>query len=356
MNDQIHSNKMPSQRDIAKNLGLNQSTVSLALRNSRLISTTIRQAVRREAERIGYRPNALVAALMAQVREGRPVKEGGTIAILVNHRDAEEWLWHPSYVRQYEGIRSQAKLRGQKIETYFLGTPEMSVRRVDSILAARGIHSVILPMQLATVGRRLPLSWENFSIVRAGYVWEQMPVDTVVPHFRHMFQTGVRKLMGLGYRRIGFQINPWVIHRADSEWIAGFHVMKAVLPPEEGVELDLFIGRSDTVSRQVFEDWLRRFQPEALISMGGEVFPWVEELGLVDGKSIGLVATHLTPLPGAAILDGNDIAAGRLLVDQLLELVIHNKRGFPEVPRLITIEGKWIDGPLCPRKSAPGDS
>ena len=226
----------------------------------------------------------------------------------------------------------------------------MTVKRLNRILQARGIHSIILPMQLQTISTPLALSWEEYSIVRAGYVWERMPVDTVVPHFRHMFQMGVARLIELGYRRIGFQINPWAIHRADSEWFAGYHVMKALIPPDAGVELDLFIGRADTVERVVFERWTEKWQPDAIISMGGEIFPWLEELDLADGKKIGLVATHVSPLPGVAILDSNDLAVGKLLVDQLLELAFHNKRGFPEIPRLITIEGCWVDGPLCPNR------
>lgn len=61
-------------RDIAAEEGVSAAAVSLALRNSGQVSEGLRERVREAAERMGYRPNPLLAAYQAQVRALKPVK------------------------------------------------------------------------------------------------------------------------------------------------------------------------------------------------------------------------------------------------------------------------------------------
>ena len=57
---------VPTQKDIAQSLGLSQTAVSLALRNSPGISSTTVARVRAAVRRLGYRPDPMISALMAQ--------------------------------------------------------------------------------------------------------------------------------------------------------------------------------------------------------------------------------------------------------------------------------------------------
>ncbi len=62
---------MPTQttiRLIARECGFHFTTVALALRNSSKVAASTRAKIQRVAQKLGYRPNPLVSALMAQKR------------------------------------------------------------------------------------------------------------------------------------------------------------------------------------------------------------------------------------------------------------------------------------------------
>ncbi len=65
--------------DIARSLGVSASTVSRALQNSSRISTSVRKAVRAEAERLNYLPNAVAS----QLRTGK----GKSLGVIVPRID-----------------------------------------------------------------------------------------------------------------------------------------------------------------------------------------------------------------------------------------------------------------------------
>ncbi|MCI4664811.1 MAG: LacI family transcriptional regulator [Neomegalonema sp.] len=55
--------RRPTQREIAKRLGLSAATVSLAMRDSPMIASETKRVVREAVEKFGYVPNAAAAAL-----------------------------------------------------------------------------------------------------------------------------------------------------------------------------------------------------------------------------------------------------------------------------------------------------
>jgi LacI family transcriptional regulator len=55
-------------RDIARVAGVNQSSVSRALRGDPNVSLKTQERIARIAEEMGYRPNPFVSAFTAQVR------------------------------------------------------------------------------------------------------------------------------------------------------------------------------------------------------------------------------------------------------------------------------------------------
>lgn len=66
-------------KDIAEAAGVNSSTVSRALKGSPKVSTRKREEILRIAEEMGYRPDPMVRALMAQ-RRGKLDSHLGTVA------------------------------------------------------------------------------------------------------------------------------------------------------------------------------------------------------------------------------------------------------------------------------------
>ncbi len=140
---------MPNQRALAKELGLTQATVSMALRNDPAISPATRKKVREAAERLGYRPNAYVSSLMARIRSGRPLPERGCIAVLCDCEGPQEWMISETNQEQYNGIAEKAASLGFQIETFYLRSKKLSSSRLERVLYARGINGLILPVRAA---------------------------------------------------------------------------------------------------------------------------------------------------------------------------------------------------------------
>ena len=74
--------KRPTLRDIAKDAGCTNATVSLALRESPRISPETRARVREVAAKLGYRPDPMLSALAAHRWKRHPKVEGATLAVI----------------------------------------------------------------------------------------------------------------------------------------------------------------------------------------------------------------------------------------------------------------------------------
>jgi LacI family transcriptional regulator len=73
---------MVTQQDIARHLGISQTTVSFALRGHPAVGAATVRQVREAARKLGYRPDPLISALMAQRRSRNEVPLRAKIAFL----------------------------------------------------------------------------------------------------------------------------------------------------------------------------------------------------------------------------------------------------------------------------------
>ena len=76
-------------REIAREVGVDASTVSRALRGDPRIGVGLSEKIRGAAERLGYRPNPLVSALMANRRRGKTAD--AAVVALVPCFGGEDW-------------------------------------------------------------------------------------------------------------------------------------------------------------------------------------------------------------------------------------------------------------------------
>lgn len=81
-----------TMQDVARASGYSRAAVSMALRGDRSIPEATRNRIRAVADRLGYRPSPLVAALMSRRRKGRTVSGATTaIAYLTSHPPENPW-------------------------------------------------------------------------------------------------------------------------------------------------------------------------------------------------------------------------------------------------------------------------
>jgi DNA-binding LacI/PurR family transcriptional regulator len=158
----------PTLRDIARLSGVTVGTVSLALRNSPVISAATRDRVRVVAIEAGWKPNPLVSAWMAHRRRTKVSERGETIGFINLFQDRAFWQRCPSFTRFVAGAQERAEAVGYVFEEFWLGAPGMTHGRLNKILKTRGIRALIIGSSQQP-SEQLELDWQHFAAVAQGY-------------------------------------------------------------------------------------------------------------------------------------------------------------------------------------------
>lgn len=336
-------------RDIAQTLGCHHSTVSLALRDDPRLPAKTRQTVQKTAREMGYRPDPMVQALAAYRTAIKAPSDHGTLAWLSNepHRQAGSRYSFLSYL---EGARSRAADLGYRIEEFGLRSPGMTPRRIVQILQARGITGVIIaPQPPERMRARIRLDWSTFSAVTIGYslAWPRMHLVT-----NHQFNTvkiAYRKLVSLGYRRIGLCIDRIIDGRCNGGFLGGYHSESARWP--KSMRLEPFVY--DAWSKAAFRAWFRAEKPEAIILHNSpDIERVLADTSVRVPEDLGMVCMTKTK-KGFACVDQNSREVGHAAVELLVSMIHRNERGIPEIPRSLLIEGTWRDGNTVRRVNLP---
>ncbi|PTX99356.1 LacI family transcriptional regulator [Verrucomicrobia bacterium LW23] len=374
---------MPNQREIARILGVHQTTVSLALRGDRSVSAEMTAKVRETAERLGYRPSAYVNALMARIRAGKKPPEMGGIAVVVRERTPAEWHGMESYRICRAGIEERAAELGYRAEVFFVdegepasgtaaspgpagvagavgarpapgrraadsatGAPYTRVRArdLDRVLQARGIQGVVLapPYRGNT---SLPLRWERYACVGIGHGWEPQQLDRVANDHAQNVLLAFDELARLGRRRIGMVLDPDNATRRGLKWLAGFLEAQYRLPRSRRIPfLPATSSRGQAARLAAFSAWRNTHRPDAILSLTGREQVILDNAGLRTPDDIlhaCLVRQRNSPLPG---VDERNEIIGAAAVELVASQIARNELGIPRHPRLTLIDGRWVEG------------
>jgi LacI family transcriptional regulator len=343
---------MATQSDIARNLELNQATVSLALRGHASIPEATRERVRREAERIGYRPNSYVASLMSHIRSGRPLKDKGCIAVLVDEKsEADWWSLGETYRRYHAGMARQAEKLGFDLEPFFLGRQGMHPERVDEILHTRGIRGLILAAPCRGYKTRpVRVRWERYACVTTGYSWGPA-MDRVANDQYGNVVIAYAELIRRGYRRIGMSLSVENLRARGSRWLGGY--AQSEQEHFGGQGLPVFFDTMEHSAAKRFGAWLRKHDPDAVITLtGGDELEWCHALGIRVPEDVGLVSvirSHDSVCTGVEERNG---LIGAITLEQVAAQIMRNEQGLPVQARLTLVEGEWVEGETLRKREA----
>src|SRR5882672_8952259 len=192
----------PNLRKLAKAARLSHTAVSMALRNHPRVSESTRLRVRALAERMGYRPNAMVAALMSHVRSNRRVVAQEAVAFLTGGPEPDWWRAWGTIEQNFLGARARAEQLGFRLEPLWLGPRGQDSRAAAKVMHARAIRGAIVA-PLPVPHGPLALDFTRCAMTTLGYSFQQVPLHRAA----HNHVSGTiclfRELRALGYRRIG---------------------------------------------------------------------------------------------------------------------------------------------------------
>jgi len=341
-------------RMVAAEAGVSVMTVSLALRNHPSIPGRTRNRIQRIARKMNYRPNALVATLMAQIHSRRPDSESPVLG-LVRESEASDLLNSvPYYQDLLQGARERAQALGYLLEDFFLEPGDEAGRQLHRILHTRGIRGVILAPVFRPGGTTtLPL--DGLASCALGYSLHEPLIHRIGSHHGQMMELVWSKLRERDYQRPGFIYTYANLERIRYGLLGGF-VAQQILHPELPPVPPLILPKlPETPAEEAeclrdFRKWFRRHHPDVLVAP-----PWV----LMDG------IRRLIRIPeeaGAIFFDyglgwtevreqAEHIGSGA--VDVVVAQIHRNETGVPPFPKTVSINATWIEGDTLPPRKAP---
>ena len=330
-----------TQQDVANIVGVNRSTVSLALKNHPSIPEATRQKIREAAAELGYTPDPMLSSLAAYRTRGNPQTYHGTLAWLVNNIPPFQWDECGMFLQNYLGAKNRAAIYGYSLETFDLQALQMSQARLAGVLRSRNISGILLCPQ-PRPNTRLDFPFEYFSSVTIGYSLRSPRLHTVSPsQFRAMVLT-MQELYKLGYQRIGFAYMSDTDERVGHNFLAGYLVESHInaphvrIPPEDAKKLD----------PARLKKWVSKYKIDAIV-VESPVLKMVKAAGIRCPEDLGVASASLSPDNKhelAGVMESS-YHAGEVAVDFIVAQIQQGFRGIPDQARQIHIEGKWVPGP-----------
>ncbi len=339
--------------DVAAKSGFHLTTVSRALRNDPTINPATRAKINRSAKQLGYLPDPMLKALSVYRQGLKPIQYHATVAwISPNSKEPEGGKQEYPFKHYYGGAVARGLELGYRLEEFPLASQGMTAGRLEKILKARGISSILIAPFVGDEGRKpIHLDWSLFNSVALGYSLPGPVLHRVSTYHFGGARLAVRKLYDLGYRRIGLSVDIGLSARVDGNWTGGylFEARELGLEPfilmrAPGDATMLFSQRSDPVQ---LLDWISKNSLEAIIFDWSHQF--VEWLGATCGirvpEDIGIASLNV--LPNDPVHSGicqHEHHIGWLAMNTLVSLISTHERGVPEFPRKALVDGTWNDG------------
>jgi DNA-binding LacI/PurR family transcriptional regulator len=333
-----------TMKTIAAQAGVTQATVSMCLANNPRIPAATRARIQAIADRLGYRPNPYVSALMRIRRQGRAHREMPVVALVNGLEHAQAWRQTaPPTVRlMREGAIERAALRGYRAQEFWLHQDGMSPDRFSSMLHARGIQGLLLG-PLAYGAPTPALRWEHFASVRLGVPLPALTLTTVCnDHYFSVVQV-VRECHRLGYRRPGLVALRGHLERFHGRWEGGMLVSRHLL---SGLRPTASLRLESWEDLTPLGPWLKREQPDVIISPSADVLqPHLRRLKYAVPRQVGL-ASLACPRQGDALSGTwqNGALIGATGMDTLISMLERNERGLPAQAHTVMVEGIWNPG------------
>ncbi len=332
-----------TMRSLAAHLGVSAMTVSRALRGARDVSAQTRDRVVQAAAKLGYRHNPAAATLMSHIRRRRVSTYRGKIAWLDAghvpiHLDVSRWV-HPLH----EGVRQRAEQSGYILDDLWLNDPLLPIDRLNAILIARGIQGLIIPGHHPTLNL---IEWGRYACTTTLSSPLAPPVHLAGTDFAHGIGEAIVHLRQHGCRRVGLMLHSVQDQGRGRVQRAIFMLEMASLPARDQVPVLLLPDPSDTPTLiAAFGDWVRRYQPEAVLCDDENALDWARTLCIAVPGELGLV--HLTRhlyLTQWAGIDQQEDQIGAAAVDLVVGQLARGERGFPSFQKEVLIKGKWVEG------------
>jgi LacI family transcriptional regulator len=336
-------------RHLAKLAELSPSAVSLALRDSPKISPATRKRVQKLAEKVGYRPDAKVVAMMSHLRKAHAVRPAACFGVISFYDHPRPWESSRHLTRIFQGMTRRAGELGYRLEPIWLREPGMTYRRVGDILATRAIEG-LLSFGSPDFSQEFPAELGQCAVVTVG-LSISTPHHRVTSHFYNDTINALNRLHRLGYRRPGLVVGTYEDGRsalAHSSAYLGW--CEAHLGPRSALP----VLRLATVEKKPVLGWLAEQEPDVILFVNSpDTIPHLRAILRAQRRRVPrelgvAVLSHLVQGTGFSGLQQNQLLMGAWAVELLAARIANRDLGIPANPRIEMVESEWIDGGSLP--------
>lgn len=329
-----------SIRDLARKIGVSHSTVSLSLRNDPRIPAPTRRKVVRAAADLGYRRDAVLGELMAQLRNLRKHENHASLGFVTAWPTRDGWKKAANHTRFFTGVKQRAQQQGYRIDEFWLSEPGMTPARMTAILRARGIRGLVLH-SLPEPRGELHLEWRHFACVTKGLTLAKPTVHRVISSHYDDMQLAIRRVCQRRYRRLGLVLGQSHDLRVGRAWLAAFVLYQrelsgsVVVPP-------LLLDRPDPAT---FRQWYERQRPDAILYADQPVRAWLTDLAVQIPQEVGLANLDWSPdETSMAGIDSDPESLGAAAIDLLVGQLQAHEYGVPQREKIVEVKGRWVAG------------
>jgi len=329
---------------VAAEAGVSLATASAALRGENIVKPSTREKVEVAAQKLDYQRNSAAAVLSSHRNR--------------SHQKRAFMVWLSGYPPegQYENWNESARIAaveakklGLQFESYNIERPEDALRILREI-EARGCEGIVWGFSSV---RNLPtLPWNRFSVVSTMEDRVREGFDVVCANqFRSTFGL-LRRLRGLGYKRIGVCLREHVPPIFDDEARYGaaatfsqFDLPEAERVPIKRIPIDIADPGEELAQ------WVARYEPDVVVGFNIEEKIRLIEHGYSVPEDLAYVALHVLS-EERGVLAGcrfNREIIPEYAVRVLMGKMRHGIRGLSGHPQETVVDAPILAGASCPK-------
>ena len=331
-------------RAIGAALGVSAQAGSFAVRNTPGVSKATRARVLAYLDKLGYRPQPALSALMREVRL-HPSKRTVMKMAFINS-------WNEPFAKAaaeplrnfYFGALEEAEKMGYVVEVFDGGQTSEEQNRLERKLEFSGVDGLLVFPTLSTKGV-IKLEWDKFSAIEIGQPIQDAPLTLITPD--HFGNTTLlcRRLLDYKFKRIGFVQDLDVHDRVGGNYLGAF--LAAAWPEARKRFVEPLMGY-DLKPGDIIQ-YVKSKRCDVLIVGPHFDVNWLLSAGISVPGDLSIVGYSLYAAEceaGIAGIDEQWKQVGAIAAEHLARRIQTHTRGLPKVREVVHVPGQWVEGNL----------
>jgi DNA-binding LacI/PurR family transcriptional regulator len=325
--------------DIAAEVGVDKSTVSLALRSDHRIKPTTRQRILEAAARMGYTPDPHLSQLMGYLRATDEKVQAACVAYLKFYPKGLEDLDQTPFFKAFEeGAKFEIEKLGYRVEVFRLSDYRGNRKRLSNVLVNRGIQGLIVAPPVGITGLD-EFDWSKFAAITMGYRLRSPRLCRVVCDQVAIIRTVMEILSQRGYTRPLLAYRRGRDEHVNRRWSIAFEGAVHLFP--SFLSKSIYSGDAD----DGFVEFVRQQEVDCVIGLSYEFARALETIGIKFPDHLGFVLLDKYDGPeGISCVDQKPFLLGQMAARQLSGFLDRNEIGLLEHPFTVAIHPAWCEG------------